>query len=125
VIDFEQTLSIIRAFNREGAQYKVFGGMAVAFHGLPRTTNDADFLVDPSPENVVKIKRALRERRRADDPDLAESIRALWNEWRDLLPPLNIPKGVHKFRSIEEMNAFKRRYEDERIARLRAEREKK
>ncbi|HEY4642585.1 MAG TPA: hypothetical protein VII75_14670 [Thermoanaerobaculia bacterium] len=38
---------------------------------------------------------------------------------RGLIPPLNIPKGVHKFRSIEELNAFKDRYIDERIALLR------
>ena len=53
-----------------------------------------------------------------DDPRLPERIRALWDDWRDLLPPLNMPKGVHKFRSIEEMNAFKDRYIAERIALL-------
>jgi len=60
----------------------------------------------------------------ADDPRLPERIRDLWDEWRDLLPPLNMPKGVHKFRSIEEMNAFKDRYINERIA-LLGERVKK
>ena len=60
-----------------------------------------------------------------DDPDLLSRIRAHWDTWRDLMPPLNIPKGVYKFRSIEEMNAFKERYENERIAFIQAERVKR
>lgn len=36
--------------------------------------------------------------------------------------PLNIPRGVHKFRSIEEAQADRERYEQERIDRLRAAR---
>src|ERR1700686_4933855 len=40
------------------------------FHGLPRTTEDVDFFVAPSPENLARIKRALRSI--WDDPDLDE-----------------------------------------------------
>ena len=64
------------------------------------------------------------ERRRRDDPNLASRVKSHWDTWRDLIPPLNMPKGVHKFRSIEEMNAFKERYENERIVQMRAERVK-
>lgn len=60
MIDFNRVLSIVEAFNREGVAYKVFGGVAVNFHGIPRATDDVDFFVDPVPENVVRIKRALR-----------------------------------------------------------------
>lgn len=70
MIDFNRVLSIVEAFNREDVAYKVFGGVAVNFHGLPRTTEDVDFFVDPSPENVVRIKRALRSI--WDDPNLDE-----------------------------------------------------
>jgi len=70
VIDFDQVLSIVKAFNREGVEYKVFGGVAVNFHGIPRTTEDVDFFVAPSPENVRRIKRALRSI--WDDPGLDE-----------------------------------------------------
>lgn len=70
--------------------------------------------------SIEEMNAFDEERLKANDPRLADRIRALWNEWRDLLPPLNIPKGVHKFRSIEEMNAFRERYEDERIEQLRA-----
>jgi hypothetical protein len=70
MIDFNRILSIVEAFNREGVEYKVFGGVAMSFHGLPRTTEDIDFFVASSPENLIKIKRALRSI--WDDPDLDE-----------------------------------------------------
>lgn len=60
------------------------------------------------------------EQLRRDDPNLLRRIQAHWHNWRNMIPPLNIPKGVHKFRSIEEKNAFKERYEDERIALIRS-----
>lgn len=53
------------------------------------------------------------------DPRLMKRIEAIEQMSGGLIPPLNIPKGVHKFRSIEELNAFKDRYVDERIALLR------
>lgn len=35
------------------------GGIAMNIHGRPRMTHDVDFLVDPSPENVARLKEAL------------------------------------------------------------------
>jgi hypothetical protein len=68
MIDPAKVLRIVEAFNREGVEYKVFGGMAVNYHGATRGTEDADFFVAPSPENVAKIKRALRSI--WDDPNI-------------------------------------------------------
>jgi hypothetical protein len=70
MIDFNRVLSIVEAFNREKVEYLVFGGVAVNFHGIPRTTEDVDFFVAPSAENLVRIKRALRSI--WDDPNLDE-----------------------------------------------------
>lgn len=39
--------------------------------------------------------------------------------------PLEMPRGVHKFRSIEELQADRRKYERERIQRIRARNERK
>lgn len=39
--------------------------------------------------------------------------------------PLRIPRGVRKFRTIEEMVAEREHYEQERVDRLRAERLRK
>jgi hypothetical protein len=75
--------------------------------------------------SIEEKNAADDERRRSIDPRLAENVDPLWKEWGKLLPPLDIPKGVHKFRSIEEMSAFREKYENERAERLRAERLKK
>ncbi|MDI6891121.1 MAG: nucleotidyl transferase AbiEii/AbiGii toxin family protein [Thermodesulfovibrionales bacterium] len=50
---------ICKAFNSEGVSYVLIGGWAVIIHGFPRLTNDIDFLVDSSEENIRKIKCAL------------------------------------------------------------------
>ena len=60
MLDVAKTLRLVEALNREDAEYVIFGGAAVNFHGLRRTTDDVDFFVAPSPENVARIKRALR-----------------------------------------------------------------
>lgn len=50
---------ICKAFNSEGVSYVLIGGWAVIIHGFPRLTNDIDFLIDDTEENVGKIKNAL------------------------------------------------------------------
>jgi predicted nucleotidyltransferase len=42
-----------------GAEFVVLGGHAVAFHGHPRATKDLDVLVRATPENAVRVYRAL------------------------------------------------------------------
>jgi len=37
----------------------IVGGFAVILHGYARGTMDLDLLVDPSPENIRKVKAAL------------------------------------------------------------------
>jgi hypothetical protein len=56
----EDLVRICRALNDEGALYLLIGGFAVIAHGGSRTTKDIDLLVDASPENVARLKRALR-----------------------------------------------------------------
>lgn len=55
----EDVTRICRALNQAGARYVLIGGFAVILHGGVRTTKDIDFLVDASPENVVRVKSAL------------------------------------------------------------------
>ncbi len=59
-MDLDKLLVMVRAFNEAGVDYIVFGGAAVNLHGIFRATEDADFFVRPDPENVARIKRALR-----------------------------------------------------------------
>ncbi|WP_370324644.1 nucleotidyl transferase AbiEii/AbiGii toxin family protein [Euzebya sp.] len=63
-------LDVLAALEREGVRYAVFGGLAMAAHGLDRGTRDLDLFVDPSPENVARLRAALRSV--YDDPDIAE-----------------------------------------------------
>jgi hypothetical protein len=50
---------IARSLNVEGVRYAIVGGIAMQFAGFQRATADIDLLVDPSPENVERIRRAL------------------------------------------------------------------
>jgi hypothetical protein len=50
---------ICRSLDEAGARYVLIGGFAVILHGGVRTTKDIDLLVDPEPENVERLKRAL------------------------------------------------------------------
>ena len=59
-----------------------------------------------------------------DDPRLVQRIRDHWQRWSRLVP-LGIPHGIRKYRSIEEAEAERDRWETERIHRIRAERLRK
>lgn len=39
----------------------MIGGYAVAFHGLPRATDDVDVLIERSEANIRRVEAALRE----------------------------------------------------------------
>lgn len=54
-------LKICERFNQLGVNYIIGGGFAVILHGMPRLTNDIDFFVEPSPENINRIKQALMD----------------------------------------------------------------
>jgi hypothetical protein len=56
----EDLVRICRALNDAGARYLLVGGFAVIAHGGARTTKDIDLLVDASPENIARVKHALR-----------------------------------------------------------------
>lgn len=57
--EVEDLLSLCKALNHEGVRYILIGGFAVVLHGAIRTTKDIDLLVDPSTDNIGKIKRAM------------------------------------------------------------------
>jgi hypothetical protein len=55
----EDLVRLCRALNREQARYVVIGGMAVIQAGFPRATLDIDLLIDASPDNIARVRRAL------------------------------------------------------------------
>lgn len=59
-MELDEVLEVIRAFNEHGVEYVLIGGVAVNFHGIPRATEDVDFLIRPDAENMARVRAALR-----------------------------------------------------------------
>lgn len=55
--NFQAILSALSAGN---VDYILIGGLAVAYHGIPRFTEDIDLFVRRDPENISRLKNALR-----------------------------------------------------------------
>ncbi|HEX8618274.1 MAG TPA: hypothetical protein VF911_11870 [Thermoanaerobaculia bacterium] len=68
MMDLEEVLKLLRAMNDERVEYITFGAIALWSHGIVRATEDADFFIAPTVENVASLKRALR--RVWDDPEI-------------------------------------------------------
>lgn len=55
----EDLIELCRRLNEEGAEYVVVGGMAILQLGFVRATEDIDLLVETSPENFERLRRAM------------------------------------------------------------------
>lgn len=51
---------MIECLQREGVEFMLVGGYAVALHGWPRTTFDIDFWIMANPQNAAAVMRALK-----------------------------------------------------------------
>lgn len=69
-MDAELIARVLRALEREGVEYKVFGGVAVNVHGIVRGTLDLDLFVAPTLENIARLRAALHAI--WDDPSIDE-----------------------------------------------------
>lgn len=67
---FEEAMAILGALEREGVSYVLVGSMGMAAHGLVRATRDLDLFVDPSEENIQRLRRALHSL--FDDPSVEQ-----------------------------------------------------
>lgn len=70
MVDLDKLLALVRAMNDEEVEYITFGAIAMGIHALPRSTEDADFFIAPTAENIERLKRALR--RVWEDPHIDE-----------------------------------------------------
>jgi hypothetical protein len=70
MVDLDKVLELVKAMNDEGVEYITFGAIALWAHGIVRATEDADFFVAPTEENIERLKRALRTV--WDDPNIDE-----------------------------------------------------
>ncbi len=60
MMDLEVAKQVFAAFEREGVSYVVFGAVALNLVGLARATEDLDLFVEPTAENIERVKAALR-----------------------------------------------------------------
>jgi hypothetical protein len=59
-MDYDLTRRVLAALEHAGVKYVVFGAVALALHGLPRATEDLDIFIAPEPDNIERLKAALR-----------------------------------------------------------------
>lgn len=52
-------IDLLAEFAASGVEYLLVGGQALALHGLPRFTKDADVWLRDSPENIERSQQAL------------------------------------------------------------------
>jgi hypothetical protein len=52
--------AVFRALDEQRVEYAVFGAVALGLHGLARATADLDLFIKADPDNVERLKRALR-----------------------------------------------------------------
>ncbi len=53
-------IDLLAEFAATGVEYLLVGGQAVAMHGFPRFTKDADLWLRDEPQNIVRAEAALR-----------------------------------------------------------------
>jgi len=59
-VDRDEIMRVLREFEAAGLEYVLIGAAAMGFHGLVRVTEDVDLFIRATPENVEKLKAALR-----------------------------------------------------------------
>ena len=104
-------LRVIAALNARGVAYILVGGGALNVHGLIRATEDLDLFVEPTVENVERLKTALRDV--WDDPEIEQiSADDLLGEYPAVRygPPgstlfLDILTRIGKFASYGDLEA--------------------
>ena len=60
-MDRDEILRVLRAFEAAGLEYVLIGATAMGFHGLVRATEDVDLFIRATPENLERLRAALRE----------------------------------------------------------------
>ncbi len=72
-MDRDEILRVLQAFEEVGLEYVLIGAAAMGFHGVVRATEDLDFFIRATAENVDRLKRAFR-RVYDNDPNIDEIL---------------------------------------------------
>jgi hypothetical protein len=69
-VDFGAVREVLAAFEREGVRYATFFAAALNLHGLARFTEDLDIFLEPTADNIARVRGALASV--FDDPSIEE-----------------------------------------------------
>ena len=58
-VEEDSLARLVRRLEGLGIAYMVAGSLASSHHGLPRATNDADVVIDPTPDSLDRLLQAL------------------------------------------------------------------
>lgn len=72
-MSYQDFAEFIRILNRHRVRFIIIGGYAIAFHGLPRATDDVDVLIEQTESNIRRVENALQEF--AGAPPAPEALR--------------------------------------------------
>ena len=70
-MDRDEVMRVLRAFESAGLEYVLIGAAAMGFHGLVRATEAFDLFIRATPENIEKLRSALRAAHEGD-PNIDE-----------------------------------------------------
>lgn len=56
----EAVVAVVAALEAAGVPFMVVGSLASNFHGIPRSTQDADFVVQLEPDDLQRLEQHLR-----------------------------------------------------------------
>lgn len=56
---YEGFIKVLKALEDEAVEYVLIGGYAVVLHGFLRATQDIDLFINPTDENVSRLRDAL------------------------------------------------------------------
>lgn len=55
----DAVVTVLAALDAAGIHYMIVGALASNFHGIPRSTRDADFVVELTPGSLQRLARHL------------------------------------------------------------------
>ncbi|HXI13143.1 MAG TPA: nucleotidyl transferase AbiEii/AbiGii toxin family protein [Thermoanaerobaculia bacterium] len=71
LVNRDEIIRVLRAFENSGLEYVLIGATAMGFHGLVRATEDLDLFIRATPDNIERLRVALRDAY-DDDPHIEQ-----------------------------------------------------
>ena len=113
----ENALRILKQFAIHEVDYVLVGGVTLNLHGIIRTTEDIDLFIKPKPDNIERLKEALKAV--YSDPDIdditAEDFSSSYPIVRYIPPDetlhLDLVAALGFFTSFEDLEAEQREFD--------------